>query len=233
MSLPRPLDLLTSFAASTARFWGGIRMLSLGPRPGERLVLYEFEGCPFCRRVREAITLLDLEVEVRPCPKKGGRFRPEVVAQGGKAQFPYLIDPNTDTAMYESADITAYLFATYGAGLAPWSLTGPLFVPSSMLASWLRPLAGSRCLADPDRAPAEPLVLYGAEGSPYCRIVREALSELELPFFLKSTPVDSARWQIVKASSPTGQVPYLIDPNTSTAMCESADIRRYLFSQYG
>jgi len=28
---------------------------------------------------------------------------------------PYLVDPNTGTAMFESADITAYLLATYGA----------------------------------------------------------------------------------------------------------------------
>lgn len=32
------------------------------------LQLYEFEACPFCRRVREAITDLDLNVEVRVAP---------------------------------------------------------------------------------------------------------------------------------------------------------------------
>uniref|UniRef100_A0A061RRT2 Thioredoxin family protein n=1 Tax=Tetraselmis sp. GSL018 TaxID=582737 RepID=A0A061RRT2_9CHLO len=31
--------------------------------------LYEFEACPFCRRVREAITDLDLDVIIFPCPK--------------------------------------------------------------------------------------------------------------------------------------------------------------------
>ena len=33
--------------------------------------------------------------QMYPCPKDGTRFRPQVVAEGGKAQFPYLKDPNT------------------------------------------------------------------------------------------------------------------------------------------
>lgn len=33
------------------------------------LELYEFEACPFCRKVREAITMLDLNCYVYPCPK--------------------------------------------------------------------------------------------------------------------------------------------------------------------
>jgi glutathione S-transferase len=102
-----------------------------------------------------------------------------------------------------------------------------------MLASALRPRMGSRYLGDPDRAPSEPLVLYAVEASPHCRIVREALSELALPYILKTTAASSARWQTVKSTSPTGMVPYLIDPNTGTSMCESADIRRYLFATYG
>ncbi|MFX9711432.1 glutathione S-transferase N-terminal domain-containing protein, partial [Acinetobacter baumannii] len=32
----------------------------------------------------------------------------------GKVQVPYLIDPNTDTSLYESADIVRYLQSTYG-----------------------------------------------------------------------------------------------------------------------
>ena len=39
--------------------------------------------------------MLDLEAEIRPCPKSGPRFRPEVIARGGKAQFPYLVDEQT------------------------------------------------------------------------------------------------------------------------------------------
>jgi glutathione S-transferase len=34
-------------------------------------------------------------------------------------RFPYLIDPNTGTAMYESSDIVKYLFRVYGEGAEP------------------------------------------------------------------------------------------------------------------
>lgn|GEM_PF-2809240 len=34
--------------------------------------------------------------------------------RGGRMQVPYLVDPNTGTAMYESAEIQRYLAATYG-----------------------------------------------------------------------------------------------------------------------
>ena len=71
------------------------------------------------------------------------------------------------------------------------------------------------------------------ESSPYCRIVREVLSELGLPYVQRSTPVGSARWAEVKAFGEPGTVPYLIDPNTGTALFESADIVHYLRSQYG
>ena len=37
-----------------------------------------------------------------------------MVERGGKAQFPYLVDPNTGVEMYESLDIIDYLFETYG-----------------------------------------------------------------------------------------------------------------------
>ncbi|MHC5059284.1 MAG: glutathione S-transferase N-terminal domain-containing protein, partial [Planctomycetota bacterium] len=72
----------------------------LGPRPERPLELYEFEACPFCRKVREALSILDLNAMIYPCPKKGPRFREEVKRRGGKYLFPYLVDPNTGEAMY-------------------------------------------------------------------------------------------------------------------------------------
>ena len=39
------------------------------PRPAQPIVLYEFEGCPFCRKVREAVALLDLDAKFLPCPQ--------------------------------------------------------------------------------------------------------------------------------------------------------------------
>jgi glutathione S-transferase len=41
-------------------------------------------------------------------PKRDG-----FVARSGKMMVPYLVDPNTDAGMFESADIVRYLEATY------------------------------------------------------------------------------------------------------------------------
>mmetsp|Transcript_37498 Transcript_37498/g.149570 ORF Transcript_37498/g.149570 Transcript_37498/m.149570 type:complete len:93 (+) Transcript_37498:370-648(+) len=38
-------------------------------RPELPLELYEFESCPFCRKVREALNILDLDFYAYPCPK--------------------------------------------------------------------------------------------------------------------------------------------------------------------
>jgi hypothetical protein len=40
-------------------------------KPKIPLELYEFEACPFCRKVREALTLLDLDAIIYPCPSEG------------------------------------------------------------------------------------------------------------------------------------------------------------------
>src|SRR6478672_6709760 len=95
MRIPRPIDLSTSWLASAARLGAGLTARHTGRRPEKLLELYEFEDCPFCRKVREALSMLDLSALIRPCPKRGTRYRPEVARRGGKSQFPYLIDPNT------------------------------------------------------------------------------------------------------------------------------------------
>ncbi|MCO4745223.1 MAG: glutathione S-transferase N-terminal domain-containing protein [Proteobacteria bacterium] len=152
----------------------------LGPRPEQALVLYEYEGCPMCRRVREAMTDLALSVEVRPCPKGGTRFRPEAMELSGKAQFPFLVDPNTGVALLESTDIVHYLYENYGAGDPPSWLTGGRFMATSALASML---GSRRTLAVPTLShPAEGLVLHGEEGDPRARLVRERLCQLELSY---------------------------------------------------
>ncbi len=231
MGLTRLWDLTTSTAASAARPNFGNLHYPRTKSPTQPLELYEFEACPYCRIAREAFSALSLDPIVYPCPKGGRRFREKVKRQGGRYQFPYLVDPNTGVAMYESADIADYLFDEYGDGQTPWFLRQRAFaVPTSMLASGFRPFQGRRVVTS--REPEKLLELYSYEGSPFCRIAREALCELELPHRVRNVPRRSPDREDFVAVSGKMQVPYLIDPNTGTQMFESDAIRRYLYATY-
>lgn len=228
----RALDITTSVLTSLGRLGSGSGVAKLGARPVQRLEIYEFEACPFCRKVREALTILDLDAHILPCPKGGERYRKELVDRGGKAMFPYLVDPNTDVEMYESDDIVRYLFNQYGDGTVPLMLRmGPLTDITSVLAGVPRGVGGSR--VKPSRKPAEPLELASYEASPFCRIVRETLCALEIPYILHNVGKGSeSRDDFVKRSGKM-MVPWLSDPNTGTEMFESDEIVRYLHAEYG
>ena len=229
--MSRPLDLVTSSLVTGIRLGAGASVGDLGPRPEKTLELYEFEACPFCRKVREALSILDLEAMVHPCPKGGPLYREAVKQRGGKAQFPYLVDPNTGTEMYESDDIIRTLFDRYGNGSPPLALSlGPITNITASLASLLRPLSGLRY--EPARTPDRFLELYSFEASPFCRLVREKLCSLELPYRLHNVAKGSEAREAFVARSGRMMVPYLVDPNTDTALFESADIVRYLEETY-
>lgn len=253
MPFARPLQVGSSILASTLRGWRG----SLAFRPDDRqpeqlLTLYDFEACPYCRLVRETLSELDLDAMILPCPKGGSRYRPQALALSGKTMFPLLVDPNTGTTMLESRAIIAYLHHSYGRRSQPaGGLRHGISGLASSLASAMRGVNGMT--ARPSRPPAQPLELFSFESSPYSRLVRERLSELELPYRLRNTA--KARWQDVGPPEVRSryfpdlpvqgrnrlrlleiagrvQVPYLIDPNTDVAMFESEAILRYLEQTY-
>ena len=76
----RILDVTTSIFSTLARGGTGGRVGISGQRPAQLLELYEFEACPFCRKVREALTILDLDAMIFPCPKGAPGFREERVS---------------------------------------------------------------------------------------------------------------------------------------------------------
>ena len=202
--------------AELVRAGAGARVVrALGPRPETRLELYEFETCPFCRKVRDAIQALDLEVLVRPCPKRGERFRPEVKALGGRAQFPFLVDPNAGVSLYESDAIVRHLFQRYGRGNPPWPIgTGGVDTALSMLAGMAHPSDGT--FAEPGIEPEQPLELVADEGSAASRRVRARLSSLQLPYVSKSAARGSAR---LESLSRRGWLPpTLFDPNADVEL---------------
>ena len=82
-------------------------------RPSEPITLYEYEGSPYCKKVREACSVLDLDVLFKPCPRGSDAFRAEAEALGA-VTFPFTVDPNAGVAMGESDDIIDHLFKKYG-----------------------------------------------------------------------------------------------------------------------
>ena len=247
------INVLGSVVSSSLTLFRGANALASTPaQPALPLRLYDMEGCPSCRAVREALSALHLDVEVYPCPRGGTRFRPEAQRLGGQQQFPLLVDANTNTVLHESADIVAYLFKTYGAGPVPSAYRKTLLTtPASLLASAVRGGRGMR--ARRARAPEKMLEVWSFEASPYARLVRERLSELELPYVLHN--VGKERWQDIGPAAlrlkpgayqpiPGGkrdqhfrrtghmQVPYLEDANTGVSLLESAQIIDYLEKTY-
>lgn len=250
--LARNTSLLTSSLTSAMRGWTGINSKPAAVKPAKTLQLYDFEGCPYCRLVREALTELDLDAVVYPCPKGGTRFRPQVEKMGGKTQFPFLVDPNTGEQMYESMDIVAYLYETYGQRELPLKWRAGTLQKLSSIGSGIARL-GKGISARPSRAPKENLELYSFEASPYARPVRELMCELELPYVLHNAGRTSvADWipppvrdtlNIVPASDLKNRkellqragrisIPYLVDPNSGTELPGSTDICSYLNDTY-
>jgi len=203
--------------------------------PEPMLVLYEFESCPFCRRVREVLCELDLPYESRPCAN-GGRFRDELMARSGSTMVPYLVDEASGVEMHESADIIAHLWRTWIG--QPRPLAGRAFSPletaAAALGSALRPM-GRRVRAQiaSRPTPVEPLQLWNIEASPYCRRVRETLCELDLPCVVFNVGKKSRHRAAFRERFGRVQVPLLFDPNTDTTLIESRAIVAWLNETYG
>jgi len=232
------LDDVSSFAATVVRLGRGIVPAITAdrrPEPSRLLELWDFEACPYCRKVREVLCELDLDYLAHPAGR-GSTRREDLRGRGGKVQVPYLVDPNTGTAMYESDDIIAYLNATYGGGArAGWRLPVPSLADDvgSMLASGTRLGRGARCRIAVPHASLRPLTLWNMEGSPYCRKVREALTEYDVEHVVRNVPRGSPKRAELERRGGKVQVPFLLDPNTGMELYESDDIVAYLRGQYG
>lgn len=222
MNLPLTVELAFSTAASSIRGFAGTVASPPGDRPRQLLELYEFEACPYCRKAREALSALRLDYLARPCPKRGTRYRPRVKELGGKRMYPYLVDPNTGTSMYESDDIIAYLYRCYGARTPPLTLKLPLVTDlTASLASTIYP---GGFAAKASNLPEKPLELIGTESSPRTRMVRSRLCVLEIPYVMKCSEADSTR-----------PIPQLRDPNSSNPDFVAVGVEpalRHLESRY-
>jgi len=263
MLIANMYNVVTSTLATLARARTGIQVLpeiASCKRPEKLLTLYLKESCPWSRQVREGLSILDIDSRIQPCPKEGTVFRPELKKLGGKEQVPFLVDPNSDSKIYESSEILKHVFNKYGPGESkiPYLLKGG-FIPitSSKIATILRGLpwhglfqykgdvksslkslipskiSDSTHFEHPIHPKIEkPIHLYNFEGCPYCRIVREALDSLEIPYIVHNVAKSSPKRSELVELGGKMQVPFLFDENNNKKLFESKDIVDYLYATY-
>lgn len=80
------------------------------------LELYQFEGCPYCKKVREFCSQNGISI-ILHTPRNGrtvvNEARMNELKDGGQDQVPFLVDRNRDVALYESDEIIDYLDEHY------------------------------------------------------------------------------------------------------------------------
>lgn len=226
-------DFASSLAATLVRAGAGGRVSGVGARPADTLILYEMENCPFSRLVREAISELDLDAVIKPCPHGEVSHRKELYQLTGREGVPYLIDRGLGVALHESTHIVRHLFDHYGSGPMPARFArGEAALWASKLASRLRGGEQATRYIAPALRPAFPLELWNYEGSPYCRLVREQLDTHGLSYVSRNLARNSPRRQAFQAQFGKLQFPCLYDPNVDRTLFETADILTHLRALY-
>jgi glutathione S-transferase len=82
-------------------------------RTPQPLVLYAYEGSPFCKLVRETLSAYEIPHTIYFTPR-GGEHRQKLYSLTGRCQVPFLQDPNTGVELFESEAIVEYLEKQYG-----------------------------------------------------------------------------------------------------------------------
>jgi glutathione S-transferase len=224
-------NFASSVAASALRVGSGARVTFAGPRPSDVIVLYERESCPYSRLVRETLSELDLDALIKPCPPGEHLHNRELRDVSGKGEVPFLVDRNTRVSLGGSENIVRYLTERYGSHATPLRLRpGPVTLLASRLASQLR--GGELRYSEPKRHPELPVEIWNYEASPYCRLVRERLSELGITYVSRNLARNSPKRAAFRQRYGREQFPYLFDPNTNVGMFETESILRYLNDTY-
>jgi glutathione S-transferase len=233
VSTDETLRFLGSIGATALRFGSGGIVGEVGSRPAQTLILYEKEWCPYSRLVREALSELDLDALIKPCPDGETLHRAELRALCGEEQVPTLVDRSTDMQITESRRILEYLFSRYGSARPlPLPLRSKrLALMSSRLAS--RVAGGELPFIRPSCLPEQPLEIWSYEASPWSRFVRQRLGQLGLAHVSHNLARRSPPPAEFRKRYGRVQFPFLLDPNAGVSLFESDAICDYIDRTYG
>lgn len=106
-----PFMLLGEFITRPKGFVRTPAMQSEVDQQCRGIVLYQYQTCPFCIKVRQEMRRLSLNIE-RLDAQQAGKNRDDLVYGGGKAKVPCLkiSDPAGNSQwLYESGEIISYL----------------------------------------------------------------------------------------------------------------------------
>jgi glutathione S-transferase len=115
---PRRAGLLASawLSLNIAKLSGWSHQTRLSKKLEKPLVLWMYEGSPFCKQVRDLLNALEVEHTVIYTPR-GSPNRQKLYMKTKRVQFPYLEDPNTGVALFESDAIAEYIEKVYAVNL--------------------------------------------------------------------------------------------------------------------
>ncbi|GAX29200.1 anaphase-promoting complex subunit 7 [Fistulifera solaris] len=240
MSIPGPLDTLTSGLVSIVRLTQGVTVTQTDPIQRSIKYLYDIENDRDCRQVRERLTELDLCVTtVLPAAPNSKIWSTQKYPPPPSSTLPHMVLANGES-LSGAAEILDYLDMKYSSSRATDTTDQTLAATAKLilldvgnyLAVLLRYGRGRQVIAAarPDYA-EQPLLLYSYEGNQFCRLVREVLCELDIPYELRNAGKQSPRRaELAKRGSTL--CPFLVDPNTGTSMPESKEIVAYLYQTY-
>ncbi len=259
MSIPNGLDTATSGFASIARLPFGSTVSSSLPSTASSSSgknysikkLYDTEQNKDCRQVRERITELDLVVETVIPSAPNSRLWTDKKASGEINQIPAMVvvgGEEEEQTLVGLDRIMNFLDNVYGprsaiivddvdeikTRVAEFLVEVGAYIPAIVRSG--RGLEVASCALSPNTPrPAKPLILYSYEGNQFCRLVREVLTELDLPYELRSAGKGSPRRaELAEITGGSTTQPFLIDPNgdQNVNISESKEIIKYLYKTY-
>lgn len=261
MSVRHRVDVFNSLLVSSIRAWRGTMAFRDVGAPAQLLHLYDVESNADCREIREILTELNLDALIIPCPDNGHHTAElyAVAAMQGcvsTPELPVLVDPNQGDqapALIGREAVKNYLLAMYGRDSVPRILPTQAYEWWNAGTGWLASKLRGESVAYAAKPAAQPLRLYSFESSPFSRLVRERLCELQVKYELRNMgkeqisdfgpngarwswkewrPVAGGRREQMIAAFGRAQMPYLEDPNTGAKLFESKSILNYLEKTY-